>query len=78
MRRECLAEPRYVCLQTVRCGRGGSLAPDLVDQALVGYDLACAKEESGENGPLLSAAQLQSMFLNLGFERTEDAEPDWL
>lgn len=60
------------------CRGGRARSPDLVYQALLGYHIARAKEQGGENGPLLTAAQLEGSFPDLGFERTEDAEPDWL
>ena len=59
-------------------GRRRTVPPYLVDQALVRYDLARTEQQGGESGPLLAAAQLEGAFLDLGFERTEDAEPDWL
>jgi hypothetical protein len=77
-RREHLAEPRDVCLQAVRCGRRRTVPPDLVDQALVRYDVARTEQQGAQNGPLLAAAQLEGDFLDLSFQRTEDAEPDWL
>jgi hypothetical protein len=77
VRREKLAEPRDVCLQGVRCGRRRTVGPDLVDQALVRYDLPRTEQQGAENGPLPAAAQLEGAFLDLGFERTEDAEPEW-
>jgi hypothetical protein len=76
--REHSAEPRDVGLQGMSCRGGRILPPDLVDQALVGHDVARAKEQGSENCPLLAAAQLEGAFLDLGFERTEDTEPDWL
>jgi hypothetical protein len=62
----------------VRCGRRRTFPPDLVDQALVRYDLARTEQQGAQNRPLLAAAQLEGDFLDLSFERTEDAEPDWL
>jgi hypothetical protein len=56
VRREHLAEPRDVCLQAVRCGRRRTVRPDLVDQALVRYDLAGTEQQGPQNGPLLAAA----------------------
>ena len=78
VRREHLPEPRHVCLQGVRGGGRWTVPPDLVDQALVRYDRARAKEQGGENGPLLATAKLEDVSFDLGFERTEKAEPDWL
>jgi hypothetical protein len=62
----------------VCCGRRRIVRPDLVDQSLFHYDLACTKQQGTQNGPLLAAAQLEGALLGLGFERTEDAEPEWL
>jgi hypothetical protein len=62
----------------VRRGRRRTVPPDLVDQALVRYNVARTEQQSAQNGPLLAAAQLEGAFLDVGFERTEDAEPDWL
>jgi hypothetical protein len=62
----------------VRCRRGRILAPDVVDQALVGHYLPCTEQQSSQNGPLLATTQLEGASLDLGFERTEDAEPDLL
>lgn len=50
VRRERLAKPRHVCLEAVRCGRRWTVSPDLVDQALVRYDLARPEQQRGENG----------------------------
>jgi hypothetical protein len=61
----------------VRHGRGRLVLPDLVDQAPVRDDLSRAQEQGGENRPLLAAAQLEGALLDLGFERTEDPEPEW-
>ena len=76
MRRENSAKPRHVSLEAVRCRRRRTVSPDLVDQALVRYDLARTEQQGGENGSLLAAAQIESAFLDLGFERTEDAKPE--
>jgi hypothetical protein len=62
----------------VRGGGRRTVPPDLVDQALARYDLARAKEQGGENGLLLAAAELEDVSFDLGFERTEKEEPDWL
>jgi hypothetical protein len=62
----------------VRCGRRRTLAPDVVDEALVGHYLASAEQQSGQNGALFATAQLKGASLDLGFERTEVAEPDSL
>jgi hypothetical protein len=70
VRRERLAKPRHVCLQAVRCGGRRTVSPDLVDEALVRYDLARTEQQGGENGALLAAAQLESAFVDLGLERT--------
>jgi hypothetical protein len=78
VRRERLTKPRHVRLQAVRCGRRRTLAPDVVDEALVGHYLASAEQQSGQNGALFATAQLKGASLDLGFERTEVAEPDSL
>ena len=62
----------------MRCRCRRALPPDLVDEPPVGHDLAGTKQEGSENGTLLAAAQLDSAFCDLGFERAEDAEPEWL
>jgi hypothetical protein len=51
----------------VRCGRRRTVSPDLVDQALVRYDLARTEQQGAQNGPLLASAQLEGAFLDLGF-----------
>jgi hypothetical protein len=61
----------------VCCGRRRIVRPDLVDQSLFRYDLARTKQQGTQNGPLLAAAQFEGALLDLGFERTEDAEPEW-
>jgi hypothetical protein len=40
VRRERLAKPGHVCLQAVRRRRRRAVTPDVVDEALVRYDLA--------------------------------------
>jgi hypothetical protein len=62
----------------VRRGRWRIVLPDLVDEAPVRDDLPRAQQQGGENRPLLTAAQLEGALLDLGFERTEDPEPEWL
>jgi hypothetical protein len=62
----------------VRSGCRRALPPDLVDEPPVGHDLAGAEQQGSENGTLLAAAQLDGAFAELGFERAEDAEPEWL
>jgi hypothetical protein len=62
----------------VRCGRRRTLAPDVVDQALVGHYLTRTEQQSSQNGLLLATTQVEGASLDLGFERTEDAEPDLL
>jgi hypothetical protein len=76
--REDLAKSRHVRLETVGCGCRRAVPPDLVDQALVRHDLAGTEQQGGENGPLLTAAQIEGVFLDLGFEHTEDAKPEGL
>jgi hypothetical protein len=60
----------------VRRGRRRPLAPDVVDQALVRHHLIRTEQQSSQYGPLLSTSQLERASVDLGFERTEDAEPD--
>ncbi|HEU6446278.1 MAG TPA: hypothetical protein VFL61_14580 [Gaiellaceae bacterium] len=62
----------------MRCGRRGIVPPDVVHQPLVRYDLAGAQQQSGENGPLLAAAQIDGAFFDLSFECAEDAKPEGL
>jgi hypothetical protein len=76
MRRENLPKPRHVGLEAVRCRRRRTTSPHLVDQALIGYDLAGTEQQGGENGSLLAPAQIESAFLDLGFKRAEDAKPE--
>ena len=77
-RRERSTELRHVSLETVRRGCRRALPPNLVDEPAVGHDLAGTKQQGSENGTLLAAAQLDGAFSDLGFERAEDAEPEWL
>jgi hypothetical protein len=60
----------------VRCGSRGTIAPDLVDQALDGHDLAPAEKQGCENSPLLAPAELERAFPDFGFEPAEDAKPE--
>jgi hypothetical protein len=60
----------------MRCGSRGIIPPHLVEQALDGHDLVPAEKQSCENGPLLSPAELERVFPNLGFERAKSAKPE--
>jgi hypothetical protein len=61
----------------VRCGSREIVPPDLIEQALDGHDLASAEKQGCENSPLLAPAELKRTFGDLGFERAENAEPEW-
>jgi hypothetical protein len=50
----------------VRCGGRRTVPPDLVDQAFVRYEATRTEQQGGENSPLLTAAQLEGAFLDLG------------
>ncbi len=59
----------------MRCGSRGIIPPDLIDQALDGYELAPAEKQGCENSPLLAPAELERAFADLGFELAENAKP---
>ncbi len=77
VRRQHSPQPRHVRLQAMRRRRRRAVPPDLIDQSFARYDLARREQQSSEDGPLLAAAQLDAAFVDLGLERTEDAEPEW-
>jgi hypothetical protein len=60
----------------VSCGRRGIIPPDLIEQALDGYDLVPAEKQGCEHSPLLAPAELERAFPDLGFEAAENAEPE--
>jgi hypothetical protein len=55
----------------VRGGRRRVVAPDLLDQPPDRHDLAFAKEERSEHGPLLGASQRDVIAADPRLERTE-------
>jgi hypothetical protein len=76
MRRKGSTQPRDVRLEAVSGGCGRTVAPDVVDQALVRYDIPRTEQKRGENRTLLAPAQLDRAAADLGFERAEDAESE--
>lgn len=68
-------EPRYVRLQRAPCRLRGFLAPQGVDQVLGGDDLVRAKQQVGEDEPLLGSAERDRAAPFGDLERPEDAVP---
>ena len=60
----------------MRCRSRGTIAPDLIEQALDGHDLVSAEKQGCENSPLLTPTELNRTFRVLGFELAENAEPE--
>jgi hypothetical protein len=60
----------------VRCGIREIIPPDLIEQTLDGHDLVAAEKQSCENSPLLSPAELERAFPDLGFEPAKNAKPE--
>lgn len=60
----------------MRRGRRRTVPPDLVDQALVRYDLSRTQEQDRENCSLLAPPECESTFTDLGLKRTEDPEAE--
>jgi hypothetical protein len=71
---EQLSEPRDVRLETVHCGPGRVVTPDLVDEPLDWHDLPLAQEEHGEHGALLGAAERDALAAEPNLERAQYPE----
>ena len=73
---ERLSQAGHVHLHRLRGRVGRPLAPDLVDQAVDGYDLAAVEQEDGEDRTLAGASQRQGSLVVRDLQRAEYPEVD--
>ncbi len=74
VRAKRLPQPRDVALQGGRCRLGGTIAPDVVDQAVARDDLVRMQDEQRQERALLRPAQRRDAAVVFDLERAEDPE----
>jgi hypothetical protein len=74
---QLLAEARDEVLERADRGLRRFSGPQLLDEPVGRDDLADAKQEQSQQGPLLRTAELELPAVDQDLERPEDAELDW-